>query len=325
MLNRLSDADLILGLKRQVQGERTALVELLQYLEEVERRELHLARGFPSLFAFCVDFLGYSEGEAHVRIQAMRLTRSVPEAVAKIANGELSMTVAAKVQNCFRRAKKLDQPVPKEKKLEVVRTVLNLSTKDAERKLVSTFPEAGLPREHAKPISDEMTRIEFNANRQQLAKYEKLKSLLAHKNFEGRWDKLFEELADIALAKLSKKFGESAVQVDGVKIAAAVDQPGTANDAALLETTQVVERQIPPSGSSNKKPNRRIPSNVYRFVWDRDQGRCQFVDPLTGRRCESTHGLQCDHIIPFSHGGENVSTNLRLMCPAHNRYRAELL
>src|SRR5262249_42294215 len=101
MLSHLSDQDLVSRLKEKVKVERELLVELLQYLAEVERRRLFLARGYASLFAFCVGELQYSDGEAHFRIQSMRLTKAVPAVREQIAAGRISLTVAAKAQSCF--------------------------------------------------------------------------------------------------------------------------------------------------------------------------------------------------------------------------------
>ena len=42
-------------------------------------------------------------------------------------------------------------------------------------------------------------------------------------------------------------------------------------------------------------PRRHIPAAVRRHVWLRDGGRCCYRDPLTGRRCTSSHLLQIDH------------------------------
>ena len=56
---------------------------------------------------------------------------------------------------------------------------------------------------------------------------------------------------------------------------------------------------------------RAIPAGVRRQVWQRDGGGCSYVDPQTGRRCNSTHLIEIDHIVPG---------NLRL-CGAHHRHR----
>jgi 5-methylcytosine-specific restriction endonuclease McrA len=70
-----------------------------------------------------------------------------------------------------------------------------------------------------------------------------------------------------------------------------------------------------------KRRRRGVPKRVARFIWGRDEGHCQYVDPETGKKCGSTYGLQLDHIVPIKDGGETVASNLRLLCAAHNRYR----
>ena len=50
-------------------------------------------------------------------------------------------------------------------------------------------------------------------------------------------------------------------------------------------------------------PRRHIPAAVRRHVWLRDGGRCCYRDPLSGRRCTSSHLLQIDHLLPVAQGG----------------------
>ncbi|MDD9984864.1 MAG: HNH endonuclease signature motif containing protein [Spirochaetaceae bacterium] len=66
---------------------------------------------------------------------------------------------------------------------------------------------------------------------------------------------------------------------------------------------------------------RGIAAAIKRAVWERDQGRCSYVDPTTGRRCSSRHLLQIDHIRPWARGGGARLDNLRLLCHAHHRHR----
>ena len=74
--------------------------------------------------------------------------------------------------------------------------------------------------------------------------------------------------------------------------------------------------------SSHQSPRRRpIPAAVRRHVWQRDGGRCCYRDPLTGRRCNSSHLLQIDHLLPVAQGGGEDPANLRLACFAHHRMR----
>ena len=63
---------------------------------------------------------------------------------------------------------------------------------------------------------------------------------------------------------------------------------------------------------------RAIPAAVRRLVWQRDQGRCCYRDPISGRRCTSAHLLQLDHLLPVAQGGGADPENLRLLCEARD-------
>lgn len=57
--------------------------------------------------------------------------------------------------------------------------------------------------------------------------------------------------------------------------------------------------------------SRRIPTEIKRLVWDRDNGKC--------RICGSTKDLHFDHLIPFSKGGSSRDPkNIQLLCGKHN-------
>ena len=76
--------------------------------------------------------------------------------------------------------------------------------------------------------------------------------------------------------------------------------------------------------TSTAKPRatgRAIPAAVRRQVWQRDGGRCSYVDRQTGRRCRSRHLIEIDHIMPYALGGGADPENLRLVCRAHHRLR----
>ena len=68
-------------------------------------------------------------------------------------------------------------------------------------------------------------------------------------------------------------------------------------------------------------PRLHIPAAVRRHVWLRDAGRCCYRDPLSGRRCTSSHLLQIDHLLPVAQGGGPEPSNLALRCFAHHRMR----
>ena len=53
-LKRLSNDQLLLQAKNLVQKERQINIQVLQHLQEIERRKLYLKRGFPSLFEYAI-------------------------------------------------------------------------------------------------------------------------------------------------------------------------------------------------------------------------------------------------------------------------------
>lgn len=42
-----------------------------------------------------------------------------------------------------------------------------------------------------------------------------------------------------------------------------------------------------------------------------------------GKRCEATHLLEFDHIVPYALGGTATAGNIRLRCRTHNQLEAE--
>ncbi|MGZ3695764.1 MAG: HNH endonuclease [Bdellovibrionota bacterium] len=271
-----SDLELLQDLKGLVTRERVLLVELLTHLREVEARQLHLERGYSTLFKFCRGELGYSEQETQIRIQAMRLMKDLPETEEKFSSGELSLTVAAKSQAAFHR-----EELGLDRRKEIMSEILGTSTRAADKKLAELFPEAPKP-EKAKPIGNGKTRIEFTASDELMEKFTRLKEILAHKNYDGRFDLLFEELADIALKKLEP-----------------------ANNATQLSAHKV-------------KHSRYVPAIVKRTA----KNYCEYQDPLTGRRCNSRHDVQHDHIKDYAKGGTNAPENFQRLCGPHNRFKS---
>ncbi len=131
------DGEALIGItKRLVGEERLKTLQVIEHLQEIYDRRLHLARGFRSLHEFLVRELGYCDGTAHLRISAMRLVRGLPEARDSIAEGRLSLSNAAQLQDFFRAA-------PEQKKLEVLKAVEGTTKRECERKLNAIEPRFG--------------------------------------------------------------------------------------------------------------------------------------------------------------------------------------
>ncbi len=90
-LPSLSDAVLIDRLKQLVAIERRATALTISHLIEFDKRRLYADLGLPSLFAYCVRELGYSEGAAYKRIQAARAARDYPAILDMLSAGQTSL------------------------------------------------------------------------------------------------------------------------------------------------------------------------------------------------------------------------------------------
>jgi 5-methylcytosine-specific restriction endonuclease McrA len=75
-------------------------------------------------------------------------------------------------------------------------------------------------------------------------------------------------------------------------------------------------------GPEPVRRSRHVPAALRRTVFERDGGRCTYVDER-GERCRETHGLELHHRHPFGKLGPHTPTNLTLHCPAHNSLAAE--
>ena len=97
--------------------------------------------------------------------------------------------------------------------------------------------------------------------------------------------------------------------------------PSTQEETARRAATGAKPTGAATPAAQSCASGRAISAGVRRHVWQRDGGRCSYIDPQTGRRCNSTHLIEIDHIVPHALGGGADPGNLRLLCGAHHRHR----
>jgi 5-methylcytosine-specific restriction endonuclease McrA len=90
-----------------------------------------------------------------------------------------------------------------------------------------------------------------------------------------------------------------------------------AMENGAMENGAELGNHAPATGAS-----RHVPAALKRAVWERDQGRCTYVD-ARGCRCPETGGLEIHHEEPFAKGGATTLDNLALRCRPHNDLAAE--
>jgi hypothetical protein len=71
-LKSVADDQLLAGLSRLVHRRNQITAEFLAYLAELDRRQLFLDLGYPSLFEYCVRALGVCESTAGRQLRNAR-------------------------------------------------------------------------------------------------------------------------------------------------------------------------------------------------------------------------------------------------------------
>ena len=84
-------------------------------------------------------------------------------------------------------------------------------------------------------------------------------------------------------------------------------------ECALRKTDLTKKKSRKSQGSTNR---RVIPASVKKEVLKRSGEMCEYPG------CHERHFLEFDHKIPFSQGGSNEASNIRLYCKSHNQRAA---
>ena len=315
-LASLPSPELLLQLPALLTRERAAVADVIEFLVEIERRDLYLEQACSSLYSFCMERLGYSEDEAIKRVRVTRLTRKIPTVLDELRSGALHLTglfvlapyltaknaeaLLGEVRGKSRRAieqllaswfPKPDVPSRVERLAEQTPLALGASAdKRSGRPAASTCPGAEQVRDRDKvePLSAAKYRVEFTASAELHAKLEHARELLSHALPSGDLPAVFERALNALIEKeLRRRRGV------GKKRKQRPQKPGS----------------------------RHVAVTVADAVWERDESQCTFVD-AEGRRCSARRFLTLEHVQPHSLNGPPTLGNLVLLCANHNAHSA---
>jgi hypothetical protein len=290
-LKKLSSTELVSKTKELVAEERRVSTEILWHLREIESRRLFSEMGFGSMFEMMTQYYGYSEGSAYRRISAARVLRDVPEVDLALKEGRLSLTTVSLAHGFFQNEQRAGKPYSTSEKQEVLKILEGKSRLEAEKELATRAPIV-VKSERVRAINGHQTELSVTVSDELMAKLEKLKMLLSHKNPAMTFSQLIEYLADSALSRLDPEV--KATSPGEVKVSEKVGNPRS----------------------------RYVPARLEAKIWRRAHGRCEYKDLNSGRRCRSRFMLELDHRVLFVHGGKTEEKNLRLLCRNHNVYEA---
>ena len=335
----LTDDALIRRIDALAAASRETTADLVDHLAELERRDLHLACGFKSLFGYCRRVLRCSESASYDRMRAAHAARKFPVILPLLAEGLLHLTA---VRLLWPYLKDMD-----EDHLALLGGAIHKSARDVKKLIARWFPRADvaasvrrLPERHPRerPAADAplsgVPPSGVPTSGAQLAcvpgavpaagprpdprpASRGTVSPLSPARYEFRFTgdeetaALLQEAQELLshsvhggdMAAIFKRGLMLVVEDARRKRYAATDKPGRPRPIAA--------------------DSRAIPADVQREVWHRDGGQCRFVGP-SGWRCEERRYLEYHHVKPWMAGGMPSVENLALRCHAHNQYEAKV-
>ena len=167
-------------------------------MREIEKRRLFSDLRYPSLFAYCIGELGYSESSAQRRIVASRLLEDMPEIENKIESGILSLTNLSQANQVFR----LHSIELNNERVKILSQIEYLSKDQCEIRLLDISGEEKQARESKKVFSVDKTKVVFIFSNKTMQEIESVRNLL-HKQLDS--DELFYLMAKTTTERLIKK------------------------------------------------------------------------------------------------------------------------
>ena len=303
----LSDSDLLSATRELVKRAGVVEADILLHLGEVEERKLFAACAHPSMIAFCVNELGFSEDAAFTRIFVARAARRLPSMVEALRSGRVHLTglrllaphlTVENVSDVLERAagkstREIEELIARlAPRPDVPATIRKLPARRASFGVVGWNEKAKQHRPIVEPLSEGRYRMQFTASRALKDKLRHAQDLLRHRIPDGDPGTVFEKALDLLIYEVEKE------------------------RFAIVANPKQGKSRDPGTGS------RYIPAAIRRAVFARDLGRCTFVD-AQGRRCRATSCLEFDHVAGFARNPVHSIEGIRLRCRAHNLYDAE--
>lgn len=343
----MSDDQLVASIATLTGRARDATAALVAHLAELERRDLHHAMGFKSLYGYCRTILHLSEHESYNRMEAAGVARRFPVIVPMLAEGLLHLTAVSL----------LGPHLVNENHLALLGGSIHKSKREVEALLARWFPKAeAAPSIRRLPVTSDVapptgdlcagsgdaSGDARSASANAIAPA--VGSPLSATDGAPRNAAVVTpapaavrparpaEPAPVAVDRYRVKFDASAAMIERLReaqelLSHSVPSGDMAEifDRALIALLEKARRRKraattrPGSGRVLTPASRTVPAAVERQVWARDGGRCAFVG-RAGRRCEERRLIEFHHVKPWAVGGPATTENIALRCRAHNAY-----
>jgi hypothetical protein len=191
---RLSDRELVATVKQLAERERAATSILVRSLAEVDSRRLYLRDGCSSLFTWCTQVIGLGEGAAYNRIEVARAGRRVPDLLAALDDGSLTLATA----------RVLAPHVTPENQAELIGEARHKSKREVERLVAAVHPQAevGWCFTHVAPGR---VRLHVTISEETFHNLRRAQELLRHAVPSGDLDQVLDRAVTVLIADLERR------------------------------------------------------------------------------------------------------------------------
>ena len=286
----MTDTELENSLKSNVASERKILHVILEHIREVDARQLHLKRAFPSLKAYLIEENGYSGSAADRRIEAAQLIKDVPAVAEKVRDGILNLSQLGEVHKAVKTKERISRcNITPEEKHTLVESVIGKTVYQAQQELAQMLDIPVRKCERIYFQQDGSAIIETYLSKETFEKLMRCKESTAHRLVQNNQEiNLANTIDRLAEEHLEKKF----------------------NSATSASKTAVVPERV----------NKTLTPKTRALVLNQD-ACCSFRDSRTGKVCGSRFVLQTDHKQSRWLGGDHSLRNLQPLCARHNRFK----
>lgn len=278
----------------QVAGNfKTAEVELLEVLGEVDDHRVYTVMGYNSLFMYATGGLKLSEEVACIYINVARKMQEVPALKTEIACGAITVS----------KAKRLCSVLNISNHGHWLEVAKNSSKRELERLVAAESPRAAVV-EKSVYVSADRLQLQLGVSESLMRNIRRLQDMLSQRyqkpvSIEDVLNEISEEYLQRHDPLLK---AERALQKEKEKEICAPKELKAKSDPESCPGTI-------------RKP---LSALIRHKVNVKYGGRCAHID-ADGNRCASRRHLHVHHIIPLSEGGTNDLSNLELLCSGHHR------
>jgi 5-methylcytosine-specific restriction endonuclease McrA len=293
------------ALKNRDTGER----DILRWIYELDCTEGYFELGYESLWECAEKDFGMDRDERSRFIRVARASRAVPEVLDAVTSGALKFTNALTIASLM-----TDPKIDRDEKLYWVERAKLLTKERLREEILDEKPdviarESETLRRRSKTLHT-YTVVITEEERERLLRLRTVKRTAKIKQA------LFEAIdAELWAADPLEKAKRAVAREE--KRQAAAQQTENSESAGKTPSTPAEDRGTGGSGTTIKFQSVTLNRHIATL---RDGGVCQWCDPETGEKCESTYFTEVHHIIPRSQGGTDDVDNLITLCRHHHKY-----